>query len=99
MVTGRKTKKPVNIEYLQALIRKGSHSVGTTRFELATPCTPCKCATGLRYVPNYSVSGVAKVKKKLFHWKIYLAYFSHSGRFITKMKVLNSRSTLRPRIY
>ena len=26
--------------------------VGTTRFELATPCTPCKCATGLRYVPN-----------------------------------------------
>ena len=27
--------------------------VGTTRFELATPCTPCKCATGLRYVPNF----------------------------------------------
>ena len=27
-------------------------NVGTTRFELATPCTPCKCATGLRYVPN-----------------------------------------------
>ena len=26
--------------------------VGTTRFELATPCTPCKCATGLRYVPK-----------------------------------------------
>jgi len=29
-----------------------SSLVGTTRFELATPCTPCKCATGLRYVPN-----------------------------------------------
>ena len=28
--------------------------VGTTRFELATPCTPCKCATGLRYVPKNS---------------------------------------------
>ncbi len=27
--------------------------VGTTRFELATPCTPCKCATGLRYVPKH----------------------------------------------
>ena len=31
-----------------------SSYVGTTRFELATPCTPCKCATGLRYVPNSS---------------------------------------------
>jgi hypothetical protein len=30
--------------------------VGTTGFEPATPCTPCKCATGLRYVPN-SLSG------------------------------------------
>ena len=26
--------------------------VGTTGFEPATPCTPCKCATGLRYVPR-----------------------------------------------
>ena len=26
--------------------------VGTARFELATPCTPCKCATRLRYVPT-----------------------------------------------
>ncbi len=31
-----------------------SRQVGTTGFEPATPCTPCKCATGLRYVPNYS---------------------------------------------
>ena len=31
-----------------------SNQVGTTRFELATSCTPCKHATGLRYVPNYS---------------------------------------------
>ena len=28
-----------------------SAQVGTTGFEPATPCTPCKCATGLRYVP------------------------------------------------
>ena len=27
--------------------------VGTARFELATPCTPCKCATRLRYVPHH----------------------------------------------
>jgi hypothetical protein len=26
--------------------------VGTARFELATPCTPCKCATRLRHVPT-----------------------------------------------
>ena len=25
--------------------------VGMARFELTTPCTPCKCATGLRYIP------------------------------------------------
>ena len=25
--------------------------VGTAGFELATPCTPCKCATRLRYAP------------------------------------------------
>ena len=25
--------------------------VGAARFELATPCTPCKCATRLRYAP------------------------------------------------
>ncbi len=35
--------------------------VGTTRFELATPCTPCKCATGLRYVPN-NWGGKCKIK-------------------------------------
>ena len=29
-----------------------SCEVGMTRFELATPCTPCKCATGLRHIPN-----------------------------------------------
>jgi hypothetical protein len=28
--------------------------VGTARFELATPCTPSKCATRLRYVPTES---------------------------------------------
>jgi dihydroorotase len=26
-----------------------------TGFEPATPCTPCKCATGLRYIPNRKV--------------------------------------------
>src|SRR5215472_12861227 len=26
--------------------------VGAPRFELGTPCTPCKCATRLRHAPN-----------------------------------------------
>ena len=26
--------------------------VGAAGFELATPCTPCKCATRLRYTPT-----------------------------------------------
>jgi hypothetical protein len=26
--------------------------VGVAGFELATPCTPCKCATWLRYTPT-----------------------------------------------
>ena len=32
--------------------------VGTARFELATPCTPSKCATRLRHVPmkGYHIS-------------------------------------------
>ena len=27
--------------------------VGVAGFELATPCTPCKCATRLRYTPKH----------------------------------------------
>ena len=38
-------KKPTNANALVG-------EVGTTGFEPATPCTPCKCATGLRYVPK-----------------------------------------------
>ena len=29
--------------------------VGVAGFELATPCTPCKCATRLRYTPKPSI--------------------------------------------
>src|SRR5256885_10503496 len=29
--------------------------VGVAGFELATPCTPCKCATRLRYTPKNSI--------------------------------------------
>src|SRR3954462_1711033 len=32
--------------------------VGTPRFELGTPCTPCKCATRLRHVPPTYSNGL-----------------------------------------
>ena len=28
--------------------------VGAARFELAAPCTPCRCATGLRHAPTFA---------------------------------------------
>jgi hypothetical protein len=28
------------------------YMVGVVGFELTTPCTPCKCATRLRYTPS-----------------------------------------------
>ena len=37
---------------IQALDFLAEFLVGTAGFELATPCTPCKCATRLRYAPK-----------------------------------------------
>ena len=34
--------------------------VGAARFELATPCTPCRCATGLRYAPPRQIQGTIR---------------------------------------
>ena len=39
--------------------------VGPTRFELATPCTPCKCATRLRHGPQRDWSGVLLSARKV----------------------------------
>ena len=36
-------------------MRWAFYLVGMARFELTTPCTPCKCATGLRYIPIFYV--------------------------------------------
>ena len=41
------------IGLMQIAMRKVFLSmVGAPRFELGTPCTPCRCATGLRYAPT-----------------------------------------------
>ena len=42
----RRIKKP-------DAMRWAFYLVGMARFELTTPCTPCKCATGLRYIPIF----------------------------------------------
>src|SRR5580693_3267796 len=51
-LNGEKLKKPVNTGFNGPLVFFEPRKVGTTRFELATPCTPCKCATGLRHAPT-----------------------------------------------
>ena len=39
--------------------------VGVAGFELATPCTPCKCATRLRYTPKGEIINVYDGKMHL----------------------------------
>src|SRR6267142_6871978 len=39
--------------------------VGATRFELATPCTPCKCATRLRHAPTEGPNDSPKGPREL----------------------------------
>jgi hypothetical protein len=34
--------------------------VGAPRFELGTPCTPCKCATRLRHAPTTVLEGPSR---------------------------------------
>src|SRR5262249_12683622 len=46
-------------------VRRGTHTereglVGATGFEPATPCTPCRCATKLRYAPTEASNAVQK---------------------------------------
>ena len=45
----------------------GFFLVGMARFELTTPCTPCKCATGLRYIPIFYVGNPTK-SRLLINW-------------------------------
>jgi site-specific DNA recombinase len=69
--------------------------VGWTGFEPATPCTPCKCATGLRHHPNCSyllqqqvvTNGGANVRQKLIFPKSGMPsidFFSKKGILIAK---------------
>jgi hypothetical protein len=53
-----------------AAFAAGFLSVGTTGFEPATPCTPCKCATGLRYVPKGEFQGCEGNEKRQAGGKI-----------------------------
>jgi hypothetical protein len=61
---GKKEKSPITNRLTSSLSTLNWIIVGTTGFEPATPCTPCKCATGLRYVPNPPLEGPQKYAKK-----------------------------------
>ena len=47
--------------------------VGAAGFELATPCTPCKCATRLRYAPK-DLKFILACRKKQEHFFKYHIY-------------------------
>ena len=55
--SGKRTKPAgideVSINKKPAIAKALAGEVGWTGFEPATPCTPYKCATGLRHHPNY----------------------------------------------
>src|SRR5690348_10082095 len=45
--------------FLYANASRTSNLVGAPRFELGTPCTPCKCATRLRHAPTIYCAGLS----------------------------------------
>ena len=49
----------------ESLVRTGplSYMVGVAGFELATPCTPCKCATRLRYTPKLMIISAKQIER------------------------------------
>ncbi len=50
---GRSGDEPIAVSMKEGRpFRNGPLPVGVTGFEPATTCTPCKCATGLRYTPK-----------------------------------------------
>ena len=52
-------------------------NVGETGFEPATLCSQSRCATGLRYSPNLSIS--IKIEKMLHSTKYRFGGSEHSG--------------------
>ena len=42
-----------------------AHEIGTARFELATPCTPSRCATRLRHAPPAEVYWLCPARARL----------------------------------
>ena len=50
--TFQKTEDLLKLNTVQIIKLHFDKLVGVAGFELATPCTPCKCATRLRYTPK-----------------------------------------------
>ena len=65
--------------------------VGAAGFELATPCTPCKCATRLRYAPTQSAHFI--VQKNIFQTQFFsrendCSIWIKIARFLTRQDKL-----------
>ena len=59
-----------------------SNVVGARRFELPTPCTPCRCATRLRYAPTQAaiITGSSVVAQQLPYFLQFLPDFDQVDR-------------------
>ncbi len=66
--------------------------VGAAGFELATPCTPCKCATRLRYAPT--AANYNSKSRELFIVSNNLDMFSNSLRRASGARIAVSESPI-----
>jgi hypothetical protein len=62
--------------------------VGMAGFELATPCTPCKCATRLRYTPT------SARQYSLIQWVSRSLIDNNSSRTWTEVSVSPSEASV-----
>ncbi len=68
-LTAWTSAQPIAIRLVRRFMGQPLHKlielVGATRFELATPCTPCKCATRLRHAPTEGANDKRLTAKNL----------------------------------
>src|SRR5208282_2931791 len=84
---------------LEARWRETKEMVGTARFELATPCTPSKCATRLRYVPmEFAVERTAWGSTSRFYTRSYRmdGWLGSKVRIFCRESVRDASASLPP---
>ena len=63
--------------------------VGVAGFELSTPCTPCKCATRLRYTPKEKI--IALPMGNLIQEIAYLKQFTEQKLKLAGVIVISAK--------